>query len=70
MTSTLVVVRPFGAHAKGDVVSDPAAVAQILAGENAHCVVRVVASPAASSDVPASDVPASDVPVSSDVKGS
>lgn len=43
MNITLVVVRPFGAHAKGDVVTDAAAIAQILAGEQAHCVVRVTA---------------------------
>jgi hypothetical protein len=37
----LVVVRAFGPYAKGDVVASPAAVAQILAGEHAGCVVRV-----------------------------
>ena len=37
----LVVVRAFGPYAKGDVVAEPAAVAQVLAGEHAGCVVRV-----------------------------
>jgi len=39
----LVVVRAFGPYAKGDVVSDAAAVAAILAGEHAGSVVRVTA---------------------------
>lgn len=37
----LVVVRPFGAYAKGDVITDPATVDTILAGENAADVVRI-----------------------------
>ena len=37
----LVVVRPFAAYRKGDVVSDAAAISAILAGGNAHDVVRV-----------------------------
>ena len=39
----LVVVRPFGPHAKGAVITDAQAISDILAGENAHCVVRVAA---------------------------
>jgi len=39
----LVVVRAFGPYAKGDVVADAAAVAAVLAGEHAGCVVRVAA---------------------------
>ncbi len=37
----LVVVRAFGRYAKGDMVADPVAVAAVLAGEHAGCVVRV-----------------------------
>ncbi len=60
MNSTLVVVRPFGTHAKGDAVSDAAAIAQILASEHAANVVRVFAAhaptpaPAAPSLAPSS----------------
>ncbi len=48
MTTHLVVVRPFGGLARGDLVSDPAHISSILASENAAHVVRVVAT--ASSD--------------------
>jgi hypothetical protein len=41
MSTTLVVVRPFGGHAKGDAITDAATIAQILAGELAANVVRV-----------------------------
>ena len=41
MSVHLVVVRAFGPHARGDVISAPGAVAEILAGEHAGCVVRV-----------------------------
>ncbi|MCW3477656.1 hypothetical protein [Limobrevibacterium gyesilva] len=41
MNFHLVVVRPFGAYAKGDIVTDAAAVAAILGSENARDVVRV-----------------------------
>ena len=37
----LVVVRPFGAYGKGDTITDSAKITEILAGENAHHVVRV-----------------------------
>jgi hypothetical protein len=37
----LVVVRPFGAYAKGDIIADVAAIAVVLGGENAADVVRV-----------------------------
>lgn len=43
MNFHLVVVRAFGAYAKGAVVSDPAAMSAILAGEFSHHVVRVQA---------------------------
>lgn len=43
MNVHLVVVKPFAGFARGDVVVDATRVAEILAGENAHCVVRVVA---------------------------
>jgi hypothetical protein len=41
MQFELMVVRAFGAYAKGDVVSDAEAIAAILAGENAAHVVRI-----------------------------
>lgn len=39
----LVVVRPFGRYARGDVISDSAQIATVLAGEHARYVVRVAA---------------------------
>ena len=39
----LVVVRAFGPYAKGDVVAEAEAMAGVLAGEHAGCVVRVAA---------------------------
>ncbi len=48
MTLKLVVVRPFGTHGKGDVITDAAAIAAVLQSEQAACVVRVIApAPAA-----------------------
>ena len=41
MNFHLVVVRAFGAYAKGDTITDGAKITAVLAGENAHCVVRV-----------------------------
>lgn len=41
MNSALIVVRPFGAHVVGDVITDPARTTELLAGEHAHDVVRV-----------------------------
>jgi hypothetical protein len=41
MTIQLVVVRPFGTYAKGDVIGDAASIAAISASEQATCVVRV-----------------------------
>ena len=41
MNFHLVVVRSFGKYAKGDIITDSAAIAEILAGENALCAVRV-----------------------------
>ena len=38
----LVVVRAFAAYAKGDTITDPTAMSQILASEFAVNVVRVV----------------------------
>jgi hypothetical protein len=38
----LVVARPFGGFARGDVVTDAARIAEILEGEHAGCVVRVL----------------------------
>jgi hypothetical protein len=43
MNVQLVVVRAFGAHQKGDVITDAATAASVLAGEQAHWVVRVAA---------------------------
>lgn len=41
MNSALIVVRPFGVHAVGDVITDAARATELLAGEHAHDVVRV-----------------------------
>lgn len=41
MNFHLVVVRAFGAYAKGDTITDIGKITEILAGENAHHVVRV-----------------------------
>ena len=41
MNFHLVVVRAFASHAKGDVISDPAVIAAILASEQTPNVVRV-----------------------------
>jgi hypothetical protein len=37
----LVVVRAFGAYAKGDAITDADAMARVLSSENARDVVRV-----------------------------
>lgn len=37
----LAVVRPFGPYRVGDLVTDPAEAARLLASEQAACVVRV-----------------------------
>jgi hypothetical protein len=42
MTVQLVVVRAFGPYERGDVITDPQVVAEMLAGENAAAVVRVL----------------------------
>ena len=42
MNVHLVVVRAFGAYAKGDSITDAAVISQVLAGETAVNVVRVV----------------------------
>ncbi len=39
----LMVVRAFGTYAKGDLITDPDAVAAALGGENANAVVRIAA---------------------------
>ena len=49
MDMHLVVVRPFGGLARGDVVADSARIADILSSEHAASVVRVVI-PAAKED--------------------
>ncbi len=41
MTMHLVVVRAFGPYAKGEVIADPAAIAEVLGSEQARNVVRV-----------------------------
>ncbi len=46
MNVHLVVVQPFGTHAKGDHITDPADIAAILASEYAGHVVRVLAKEA------------------------
>jgi hypothetical protein len=44
MNMHLVVVKPFAGFARGDIVTDAVRIAQILRGEQAAHVVRVVAS--------------------------
>jgi hypothetical protein len=44
MNVHLVVVRAFGPYPKGAVIAEAEAMAAVLAGENAGCVVRVAAS--------------------------
>ncbi len=44
MQPTLVVVRPFGPHAIGDVITAAADVAKILASDHRDHVVRVASS--------------------------
>jgi hypothetical protein len=41
MDMHLVVVRPFGGLARGDLITDPNRIGDILAGEHAAHVVRV-----------------------------
>ncbi len=52
MQTTLVVVRPFGSYAIGDLITTPDTVSQILASDQARCVVRA-ALPAAAAAAPA-----------------
>lgn len=42
MQPTLVVIRPFGGHAIGDIVTAADAVTQILASDHADQVVKVI----------------------------
>lgn len=44
MNLHLVVVRAFGAYAKGEVIADAAAIAEVLGGEHVRNVVRVAAA--------------------------
>jgi hypothetical protein len=46
MNVELVVVQPFGDRARGEVVTDPAEIARVLA-TNPHHVVKRAAAPAA-----------------------
>ena len=46
MNFVLVVTHAFGSHAKGDQITDPSLISQILASENSGYVVRI-AAPAA-----------------------
>jgi hypothetical protein len=39
----LVVVRAFGAYARGDLITDPETIAAVLGSESANNVVRIVA---------------------------
>jgi hypothetical protein len=43
MDAVLIVVRPFGGHAVGDVIADAGAMRDALKGEHARDVVRVAA---------------------------
>ncbi len=43
MNFHLVVLKPFGAFKRGDLVTDAATIQKVLSGGNADSVVRVVA---------------------------
>ena len=43
MSVQLIVVRPFGTYGKGQLITDTATIAKVLAGENVANVVRVTA---------------------------
>ena len=43
MDAVLIVVRPFGGHAVGDVIADPGKMRDTQGGEHARDVVRVLA---------------------------
>jgi hypothetical protein len=43
MDAIVIVVRPFGTHAIGDVIADPGEMRDALNGEHARDVVRVAA---------------------------
>jgi hypothetical protein len=45
MDMHLVVVKPFGGFVRGDIITDPTKIAQVMTGEHAHAVVRVQPSP-------------------------
>ena len=45
MDMHLVVVKPFDGFTRGDIITDPPRIAQVMAGEHAHAVVRVQPSP-------------------------
>ncbi len=49
MRHVLLVVRPFGPYAVGDVVGDAKDISKILTGAHAHDVIRV-AAPVAAAD--------------------
>jgi hypothetical protein len=40
-TYTLVVAHPFGDHERGSAITDPAEIAEVMVGENAHHVRKV-----------------------------
>lgn len=42
METVLIVVRPFGRHARGDAIADAGEIATVLAGEHARSVVSVL----------------------------
>ncbi len=44
MDMHLVVVRPFGGLVRGDVITEPARIAEVMNSEHARFVVRVAAS--------------------------
>jgi|GEM_PF-2338001 hypothetical protein len=47
MATALIVVRAFGQHRPGDMITDPAEARTLLLGEHAHDVIRVAAPAAA-----------------------
>lgn len=40
----LIVREPFGGYAKGEKITDPEKITEILSGENEHHVIKIVAA--------------------------
>jgi hypothetical protein len=51
MNIELVVVQPFAGRARGEVITDPAAIERVMASNAAHVVARRAPAPAAPASV-------------------